>query len=128
MAVIVLVSLCAVGVSPLGVSAAGGSSTNVQAPALVGGPVASAPAVCTEDANNLDVFVQGTDHALWYRHYQSGSGWSSWNSLSGGLTSDPAAVSRSAGKIDVFVRGGDNKLWEMSYDNWLGQWTLVGGA
>src|SRR5665647_651431 len=111
MAAIVLVSLWAVGVSPLGVSAAGGSSTYVQAPTLVGGPVASAPAACAQDGNSLDVFVQGADHALWYIHYQAGSGWSVWKSLGGVLTSDPAAVSRGAGKIDVFVRGNDGALW-----------------
>ena len=96
----------------------------------VGGQLASgtSPATCAQDAKSLDVFVQGTDNALWYRHYQSGSGWSAWQSLGGYLTSDPAAVSRSAGKIDVFVRGGDNKLWERSYDNGWGQWTSVGGA
>jgi hypothetical protein len=125
-----LVSLCAVDFSPLSVSAVDGSGTNVQPATVVGGQLASGtgPAACAQDANTLDVFVQGTDNALWYRHYQSGSGWSSWNSLSGYLTSDPAAVSRSAGKIDVFVRGGDNKLWERSYDNGWGQWTSVGGA
>jgi hypothetical protein len=98
--------------------------------ASLGGQLASntGPAASAQDANTLDVFVQGTDNALWYRHYQSGSGWSAWNSLSGYLTSDPAAVSRSAGKIDVFVRGGDNKLWGRSYDNGWGQWTSVGGA
>ena len=74
------------------------------------------------------MFVQGTDHAIWYRHYQSGSGWSAKQYLGGYLTSDPAAVSRSAGKIDVFVRGGDNKLWERSYNNGWGQWTSIGGV
>jgi len=120
MAAIVLVSLWSVGVSPLGVSAAGGNSTNVQAPALVGGSVASAPAACAQDANSLDVFVQGTDHALWYKHYQSASGWSAWKSLGGVLTSDPAVVSRPNGKIDVFVRGNDGALWS--------RYTTDGGA
>jgi hypothetical protein len=41
------------------------------------------PAACAQDANSLDVFVQGTDHALWYRHYQAGSRWSAWGFLGG---------------------------------------------
>ena len=111
-----LVSLCAVDFSPPNVSAADGSNTNVQATTFVGGQLASGtgPAACAQDANSLDVFVKGTDNALWYRHYQSGS-WSSWKSLGGSLTSSPAAVSRSAGKINVFVRGSDGALWEKSY-------------
>ena len=42
----------------------------------------------------------GTDNALWHKHYQSASGWGTWESLGGYLTSSPAAVSRGAGKID----------------------------
>ena len=67
-----------------------------------GSGTGTGPAVCSQDANSLDVFVQGTDHALWYKHLD-GASWGSWKSLGGVLTSDPAAVSRSAGKIDVFV-------------------------
>src|SRR5674536_240533 len=98
----------------------------------VSGQLASGtgPAVCSQDANSLDLFVQGTDHALWYRHYQSGSGWSSWKSLSGGLASSPAAVSRSAGYIDVFVRGTDGHLYEKTTTNGGtsgSNWYSIGG-
>jgi hypothetical protein len=91
----------------------------------VGGQLASGtgPAACAQNTNSLDVFMQGTDHALWYRHYESGSGWSSWNSLGGSLTSSPAAVSRSAGKIDVFVRGTDGALWTRSTTNGATSWS-----
>jgi hypothetical protein len=68
MAALVLISLFAGGVRLLSVSAAGGSSTSVQAPALVGESVSSAPAVCAQYTSSLDVFVQDTDHALWYIH------------------------------------------------------------
>jgi hypothetical protein len=97
----------------------------------VSGQLASGtgPAACAQDANSLDVFVQGTDHALWYRHYQSGSGWSTWRSLSGFFTSSPAAVSRSAGKIDVFVRGTDGALWSRATANGGTDWSnyKIGG-
>jgi Repeat of unknown function (DUF346) len=130
-AALMLVSLCAVDFSPLNVSAVDGSNTNVQATTFVGGQLASGtgPAACAQDANSLDVFVKGTDNALWYRHYQSGS-WSSWKSLGGSLTSSPAAVSRSAGKIDVFVRGNDGALWTRATTNggtsWS-NWYKIGG-
>jgi len=87
------------------------------------------PAVCAQDANSLDVFVQGADHALWYKHWD-GASWGSWKSLGGSLTSSPAAVSRSAGKIDVFVRGGDGALWSRYTTNggasWS-NWSNIGG-
>jgi hypothetical protein len=97
----------------------------------VGGQLASgtSPATCAQDANKLDVFVQGTDNALWYRH-SDGSNWSSWMSLGGVLTASPAAVSQSAGKIDVAVRGSDGALWTRSTTNggssWSA-WSKIGG-
>ena len=98
----------------------------------LGGQLASgtSPAVCAQNANSLDVFVVGTDNALWHKHYQSTSGWGNWESLGGYLTSDPAAVSRSAGKITVFVRGSSGSLWSMSTTDggatWSG-WNEIGG-
>jgi len=129
-----LVSLCAVDFSPLSVSAVDGSGANVQPATIVGGQLASGtgPAACAQNTNSLDVFVQGTDNALWYRHYQAGSGRSSWQYLGGKLTSAPAAVSRSAGKIDVFVRGTDGALYKTTTTNagaatptWT--WSKIGG-
>ena len=122
-----LVSLCAVDFSPLNVGAVDGSNAKVQATNFVSGQLASGtgPAVCSQDANSLDVFVQGTDHALWYRHYQAGSGWSAWRSLGGGLASSPGVTSQANGKIDVFVRGTDGAIWYKEYSgsswsNWIG--------
>jgi len=86
------------------------------------------PAVCAQDANSLDVFVVGTDHGLWHKHYQSTSGWGNCESLGGILTSSPAAASPASGKIDVFVRGTDSGLWQVEYNNggWH-SWTSLGG-
>jgi hypothetical protein len=70
MAALVLVSLCAVGAS-----AAQGNNANVQAPALVGAPVASgAPAVCSADGagKTLDLFVRGADNALYWKNSSDG--------------------------------------------------------
>jgi peroxiredoxin len=84
-------------------------------------PVASAP---------VHVFVQGTDQALWSKYYQSGTGWSRWQSLGGVLTSSPAATSPGNGLIDVFARGSDGALWSRSTTNngttWS-NWTSLGG-
>jgi peroxiredoxin len=89
--------------------------------------VASAPAVCAQNANSLDLFAKGTDQALWWKHYQSGS-WGTWESLGGILTADPAATSSAAGHLDVFVRGTDGALWQREYSNGVwGSWSSLGG-
>jgi len=70
------------------------------------------PAVCAKDANSLGVFVQGTDHALWYKHWD-GTNWGSWESLGGVLTSSPAAATApGSNRMDVFVRGTTGVLWQ----------------
>src|SRR5665647_164577 len=97
----------------------------------VGGQLASgtSPAVCAQAANSLDVFVQGTDHALWYKHWD-GTSWSAWKSLGGVLTSGPAGVSRANGKIDVSARGTDGALWSRYTTDGGTSWSIwykIGG-
>ncbi|HPJ29786.1 MAG TPA: beta/gamma crystallin-related protein [Methanothrix sp.] len=76
--------------------------------------MASAPAAVSWGPNRIDVFVRGSDNALWHR-YWDGKTWQPWESLgmppSGGLASAPAAASRGPNKIDVFIRGSDEALW-----------------
>jgi hypothetical protein len=97
----------------------------------IGGQLASGtgPAVCAQNANSIDVFVQGTDHVLYYT-YWDGTKWSAWKSLGGSLTSSPAATSTSAGVIDVFARGSSGSLYEKTSTNGGGSWsawTSLGG-
>ena len=128
MAALVLVSLCAVYASPLSVSAADGSGSKAQpSAALVGAPVSSAPALCAPNANRVDWFVQGTDHALWHSYWSGPAGnWSAWESLGGYLTSSPAATSPINGVIDVYVRGGDGALWSRGTTNGGTPWSNWG--
>jgi hypothetical protein len=90
----------------------------------IGGQLASGtgPAVCAQNANSIDVFVQGTDHVLYYT-YWDGTKWSAWKSLGGSLTSSPAATSTSAGVIDVFARGTSGSLYEKTSTNGGGSWS-----
>jgi C1A family cysteine protease len=89
--------------------------------------VASSPAVTAQNANSLDLFVKGTDGALWHKSLQ-GSAWSAWGSLGGTLTSPPAATSPTGGVIDVFGRGSDGALYskQLSGGSW-GSWYKIGG-
>jgi hypothetical protein len=79
----------------------------------IGGQLASGtgPAACAQNANSLDVFVQGTNGAL-YEKAWTGASWSGWQNLGGVLTSSPAATSPANGVIDVFVRGTNGALYE----------------
>ena len=97
----------------------------------IGGQLASGtgPAADAQDANSINIFVQGTDHALWYSHW-GGTKWSAWKSLGGVLTSSPAATSPTSGVLDVFVRGTNGGLYEKTSTNggssWSA-WTSLGG-
>ena len=91
--------------------------------------VVGAPAVAAQNANSLDLFVNGTDGALYHR-YWTGTTWTASTSLGGNLTSDPAATSRAPGYIDVFMRGTDSALWSRNTTNngttW-NAWYKIGG-
>jgi len=95
----------------------------------LGGQLASGtgPAVCAQNANSLDAFVQGTDHTLWHKSFQ-GSAWSAWASLGGNLASSPAATSPANGVMDVLAGGTNGALYskQLSGGTW-GSWKTIGG-
>lgn len=78
----------------------------------------------------LDVFIRGSDNALWHTYTVNNDGnWNSWDGLGGTLASAPAAVSwQDGGRIDVFVKGGDSGLYHKWWDGsrWNG-WENLGG-
>jgi hypothetical protein len=92
----------------------------------LGGTLTSDPAVASWSSGRLDVFVRGTDNALWHKWFQNG--WSGWESLGGLLTSGPAVAAWSAGRLDVFVRGTDNALWHKWFQNGWSGWESLGGV
>lgn len=80
-----------------------------------GGTFTGTPAV-TVAKGRTDVFVRGTDNALWQRTLANGA-WSAWSSLGGTLTDSPsAAVDPLTGRVSVFMRGGDGALYSRTYD------------
>ena len=97
----------------------------------LGGVSTSSPAAVSWSTNplRLDVFVRGTDGALWHKYYQNG--WSNkWESLGGQLAAGtgPAVSSWSAGRLDLFVQGTDGALWHKAWTGakWSG-WQSLGG-
>jgi hypothetical protein len=86
----------------------------------------------------IDLFVRGSDGALWHRTmYGSGPSnlWTRWASLGGIITSDPAAVSTGNPHNDTFeltvaARGTDGALWTRHVtgtQEW-GPWTVTWSA
>ena len=97
------------------------------APTSLGGTWTSSPSVASWAPGRLDVFIRGTDNALWHSFW-TGTAWSPFESLGGVLTSDPAAVSWGPGRLDVFVRGTDNQLWHKVYAGAWSGWEPLGGG
>jgi hypothetical protein len=76
----------------------------------LGGVLSSAPDASSCTAGHLDVFVEGTDTALYQLGYNGA--WGSWQRLGGHWTTDPGAVCQpGVTGVDLFERGSDGALW-----------------
>ncbi len=85
--------------------------------------LSSGPGIASWGPGRLDIFVRGSDNALWHKFYASSFGWSGWSSLGGQLAADPAAISWGPGRLDIFAQGTDNALWHIYYDAANGGWS-----
>ena len=59
--------------------------------------------------DRLDIFVRGTDNALWHLWWDGK--WNSWESLGGVLTSGPGAAALAPGYLVIYVKGTDQAIW-----------------
>ena len=97
----------------------------------LGGEATSDVTATLNEDGRIEVFVRGTDGALWHRWEESPDGaWSGWTSLDGGVHS-PFAANDADGRIEVFVRGdGAGALYRIAQkapnSTWTG-WTGMGG-
>jgi hypothetical protein len=85
---------------------------------------ASAPALVASGANQLDVFVRGSDNALWHRR-RTATTWDAWTSRGGTLSNAPAAVSPSPSVINVFARSPSGDLIQVNASPSWGAWSTV---
>ena len=98
----------------------------------------TSPAVARNNDGRLQVFMIGTDNALYYKTQTAAgsSTWSSaWTSLGGPLraNTDPVVIANSDGRLQVFVVGTNNQLYYRSQtaadsSSWTSSWTSLGGA
>jgi Repeat of unknown function (DUF346)/Cysteine-rich secretory protein family len=94
----------------------------------LGGGLIGSPGVSSWGATRADVFVRGTDNAL-YQNTWNGTSWSNWTALGGTITAAPGAASWSTNRIDVFVRGSDDGLYHRFFNGttWSA-WDSLGGT
>ena len=89
----------------------------------LGGTSVGTPGAVSWDHNNrLDVFVRGSDNAM-YHKWWDGTSWSVWESLGGTLTSGPGCTSWGTGRIDCFVIGqGGSDVYHKFYSSGWSAW------
>jgi len=96
----------------------------------LGGVCTASPAAVgsSSGSTQINVFVRGTDGAVWRNAYNNG--WSSWHSLGGQIAPNagPAVSVTTADRLQVFVQGTNSALWENVYTGakWSG-WHSLGG-
>src|SRR6266487_3707025 len=81
----------------------------------------------TDPQKSLDLFVTGTDNAVWHKWWD-GASWGGWESLGGSVFSVPTVVSGGLGRLHLFALGADGTVchkWRGS-TGW-GGWESLGG-
>ncbi|HEU4595812.1 MAG TPA: S8 family serine peptidase, partial [Pyrinomonadaceae bacterium] len=78
----------------------------------------------------LEVFVRGSDRALWHKWQTApNNGWSGWQSLGGWI--DRLEMGQNAdGRLEAFVRGSNGALyhkWQLSPGGGWSNWESLGG-
>jgi len=83
--------------------------------------------VAAWSAGRLDVFVVGSDGALWHRAFDGG--WWPWESLGGLLTGAPSVAAWGPGRLDITAPGSDGAVYHLAFvigAGWWG-WEPLGG-
>ena len=98
-----------------------GSATWVGTFNLSGNGLGS-PSVTSWNSSREDVFVRGSDNALWHIYWNTS--WSAWESLgspdSGVITSPPLVVSSEENWLDIFALGEGNRFcWRAFRETWM---------
>jgi hypothetical protein len=98
------------------------------------GILTSDPTAAAPGNGVVDVFVGGSDNAVWEKTTTNGgSSWSGWTSRSGQIPVNtvPAACSWASGRLDLLAKGTDVQLWWKYTTNggssWTGWQLLLGG-
>jgi len=80
------------------------------------------PAAYGSADGRIDVFVRGTDNAIWRRAYAGGR-WGAWTSIGGQVADAPTVAFTSPTAWTVFARGTDGQIRSRTE---RGAWTSIG--
>ncbi|HKC18092.1 MAG TPA: hypothetical protein VKE27_00535 [Candidatus Dormibacteraeota bacterium] len=93
----------------------------------LGGKATQGPDAAAATASE-DVFVVGTDSAVWHAGFNGTTMTSGWTPGGGIATSDVGAVGVGGGVARVFVRGTNDQAWETTWNgSAFSTWTPLGG-
>src|SRR5439155_2400588 len=96
-----------------------------------GGVILGQPGIVSWGASRLDVFVLGTDRAL-YHKWWDGSSWgpslTGYERLGGICMSAPRAVAWDPNRLDIFVVGTDGALYHKWWDGPSGGPSFTGSG
>jgi hypothetical protein len=95
---------------------------------LGGAATSPVAAASWDDASRKDIFVRGSDGALWHA-FTDGGAYSGWEYLGGALAggTGPAVAAWSPGRLDMFVVGLDHQLWHKYWSSGWSGWEALGG-
>ena len=97
----------------------------------LGGQLTSSPSAVVLPSGQIDVYVHGTDGAVWSTTTtNNGASWSNWYQIGGQVAPGTGpGVSGWSGHEDLFVVGTDGALWQKTWtaSGWSG-WASLGGS
>ncbi|MFF0097661.1 matrixin family metalloprotease, partial [Streptomyces canus] len=98
----------------------------------LGGVITSDIATNRNADGRMELFVRGTDGAVYHKwQVAPNNGWSGWESLGGVITSNIATGMNADGRMEFFVRGTDGAVyhkWQVAPSNGWSGWESLGGV
>jgi hypothetical protein len=100
---------------------------------LVGGDLAPVDSIAAVSryAGNIDIFVLGSDNAVYHAATEpwSREGLIGWESRGGTMVTAPSVVSWNKNRLDMLAIGGDSSLWHQWWEPTAGfsTWNRMGG-
>ncbi len=94
------------------------------------GSLTSSPCAISRQTGTIDVYVRGTDGAVWERPYYSGT-WHDWYIVGGQVAAGTGpGASGWSGREDVFIEGTDGAMHQTTWTSssgWSSGWVNLGG-
>jgi hypothetical protein len=83
----------------------------------------TSPSVLSMGPGHLDLYVAGTDSAMWHMGLEVGTWWG-WGSIDNTIAwgTSPSVVTRGVGNVEVFFQGTDGSVYQSTYNEGYG-WT-----